>query len=115
FYNNYNIKRIAVTPANTDYVYVVVNNKIHFTDNFGNSWSYLPPQFTTNISDIIVDHKDPTHIWVTSSGYSASIKVAEYWPSNGNWKNVTGSLPNVPVNCIAIDTSNNTMYVGTDI
>jgi hypothetical protein len=50
---------------------------------------------------------------VTYSGYSTN-KVAEYDTVNG-WQALNDTLPNVPVNCITIDTTSNTIYIGTDV
>jgi len=70
------------------------------------------------ITDIVVDPDNALRLWVTLSGYSAGDKV--YFSSNaGNsWTNVSGSLPNIPVNCIAYhNTSPNidALYIGTDV
>ena len=55
-------------------------------------------------------------MWVTFSGYSSGNKV--YRTDNGatNWLNVSGSLPNLPVNKLIYQIgSTGILYVGTDV
>lgn len=75
------------------------------------------PGFSANFTKITSINVDPTNslrVWVTIGGFTEDEKV--YYSSDGgaNWVNRSGTLPNVPVNCIAIDNSNNA-YIGTDI
>ncbi|HXS35813.1 MAG TPA: T9SS type A sorting domain-containing protein [Flavipsychrobacter sp.] len=110
---------LAVTPADTQTIYVAeqYSNVMHYTHSWdAGSWRGLStPRYGPNlyISDILVDPKDATHIWVTFSGYDTA-KVAEYSPSKG-WSTLDANLPNVPVNCIRMDTTNRDLYIGTDI
>ncbi|MGA2298992.1 MAG: T9SS type A sorting domain-containing protein, partial [FCB group bacterium] len=56
----------------------------------------------------------PKHIWITKSGFNAGDKVYEY--KDSSWKNISGNLPNVPVNCIVYQKdSPDRLYIGTDI
>lgn len=107
-----NIERVAVSLTQPDYVYILVQNRIPYTTDFGNTWSALPFLPFGNVSDIHVDPTDETHIWATYSGYTPN-KVAHYTPSTG-WVLENDSLPNAPVNCITIDSSDRTIYIGTD-
>lgn len=109
---NSNIKRIALSARNQDYINILVSNRIYQTVNYGNSWMPLPLAPLGTMSDIHIDPKDQDHIWVTYSGYGSN-KVAHYSLSTG-WVTENDSLPNVPVNCIAIDSSDGTIYLGTD-
>ena len=113
FVSGKNLDRLAYSISDTSTVYAIVNNTIRVTLNSGVSWSQLTVPYTGNLSDIIVSPRDKQHILVTFSGYGAT-QVAEYDTVAG-WRSVSGNLPVVPVNCIAIDTSNGTKYVGTDL
>lgn len=64
------------------------------------------------ISDILVDPTDKHRFWVSFSGFGGE-KVAEYY--QGNWIPRSTGLPDVPAHCLALDTSNGTFYVGTNI
>ncbi|HYD21860.1 MAG TPA: T9SS type A sorting domain-containing protein, partial [Flavipsychrobacter sp.] len=52
-------------------------------------------------------------LWVTFSGYGTT-KVAK-WEQGQGWTLMNDNLPNVPIACIEVDTSNGMLYVGTDI
>ncbi|HXS35814.1 MAG TPA: T9SS type A sorting domain-containing protein [Flavipsychrobacter sp.] len=114
--------RVATTPADSTTLYVTEEdtNNIHYTHNLnlsggtGTTWSDLPkPPGSGIVSDILVDPSDKDHVWVTFSGYTSD-KVAEYNKASG-WKLINGTLPNVPINCIQMDTSTRILYIGTDI
>jgi len=80
----------------------------------GASWTTITAPYSgAIISDIKVDQFDATKIWVTFSGYG-SPQVSGYSPSSG-WVSFNTGLPDVPVNCVIIDTANRIKYVGTDI
>jgi hypothetical protein len=67
------------------------------------------------ISDIIVDPANASRVWVSFYGFSAGNKV--FYSSNGgdSWTNESGSLPNIPINCMAYQAgSNDGIYIGTD-
>jgi photosystem II stability/assembly factor-like uncharacterized protein len=111
--NNRNMTHLAATVAASGTLYAVVNNEVHYTTNAGNVWSKLNSVPNGSISDIIVSPKDARNIWVTYNGYGSN-KVYEYDTTRG-WTNHTAGLPNIPVNCITIDTSSGTTYIGTDV
>jgi photosystem II stability/assembly factor-like uncharacterized protein len=110
-----NIKRLTISPVNPNYVYALVSNGIWYTRDFGKKWQYLNMPYSATVSDIHADPDDTAHIWVTFSGYnSGSVirKVAEY--KAGKWSLHNENLPNIPVNCIVVDSSDRTLYIGTD-
>jgi hypothetical protein len=56
------------------------------------------------------------HVFVTTSGYVANDKVFVSTTGGTAWTNITQNLPNLPADCIAIDTSTlGAIFVGTDI
>jgi len=80
------------------------------------NWSFLSTStFPGTPSDILLDPTNRNHFWMTYSGYNSK-RVAEYdTATNPKWTSLQYNLPNVPVNCIALDTSNWNLYIGTDI
>jgi photosystem II stability/assembly factor-like uncharacterized protein len=108
-----NIKSMAYAPSNPQYIYVATNNTIYKTINGGVNWT----TFTTSSKDITyiaVDPLIPERLWYTQSGYSAINKVKYY--DGSVWSDFSGSLPNVPVNCIVYENgSNDALYIGTDL
>lgn len=105
------IKRIARANNNT-HIYFIANNRVHTSTDYGANWSSVPLPYTATLSDIAIDPKDPDHFWVTFNGYN-TVRVAEY-SAAGGWKQHNDQLPNMPVNCIAIDPLDDRLYIGTD-
>jgi photosystem II stability/assembly factor-like uncharacterized protein len=82
----------------------ILSNHTGFPNNF------------PKITSINVDPTNSLRVWVTFGGFTNNMKVF-YCDYNvnpaGNWVNRSGTLPNVPVNSIALDNANNG-YIGTD-
>jgi photosystem II stability/assembly factor-like uncharacterized protein len=112
-----NIEILTMAMSNQDYIYAVRDNggssRIHYTTNGGASWSMLTPLFSNSITDLVVDPLNEKHFWVTVSGYSSS-KVFSFDLAVNTWTNESAGLPNIPVNCMVIDSFSQTKYVGTD-
>ncbi|MFB6257107.1 MAG: T9SS type A sorting domain-containing protein [Flavobacteriales bacterium] len=69
-------------------------------------------------TDITAHPYHPDTAWVTFSGFTDGEKVYMTRDGGQNWSNISGSLPNIPVNTIvqdARDTVYNSIYVGTDM
>jgi photosystem II stability/assembly factor-like uncharacterized protein len=119
---------IRTCPSNGNRVYAAggtayddVTGFLFRSDNGGASWpaanilSSKPtfPNSYTKITSINVRPTNSAQVWVTFGGFTDGLKVY-YSPDAGEtWVNRSGSLPNVPVNCMAIDSDNNA-YAGTD-
>ena len=83
--------------------------------------SILPNRFVTQID---VDATDATGntAYATFSGFNVNtptrpghvFKVTNAL-SAPTWTDITGDLPDVPANCIALDSATGTIYLGTDI
>lgn len=108
------LQSIVVAPSDTNTIYAANNSTLWGTYDGGKTWSVLNNSSTAAITYITVDPKNSKRIWITKSGYAVGDKVYEY---NGQvWKNLSGNLPNVPVNTIAYQkNSPDRIYVGTDI
>jgi hypothetical protein len=106
------IDLLATSPAASGTIYAGVSGILNYTTNGGTSWSTHPLAFSLGISDIVVSHKNARNFWLTYEGYNTR-KVYEYDTVDG-WINRTANLPNIPVNCITIDTSSGTVYIGSD-
>ena len=121
FDSNSNINDIAIGITNTNYIYAlhddynVWKSVINYTTNFGATWDTIHIPFTNFINDIVVDPKNEKHFWVTISGYTSGKKVYSYNLATGAWINESGTLlPNLPVDCMVVDTATGTQYIGTD-
>lgn len=109
------INRLGMSKASASTIYAteVSGKNIHYTYDAGSIWSTIThPYNETMISDILIDHKNSKQFWVTFPGYGANkTKVAMY--KDGIWKTMNENLPDLPVYCIAQDTGNGTLYIGT--
>ena len=119
---------IRTCPSNSSRIYMAGRISgasfgiLRRSDNAGVSWlaadilSGNPgyPVTTQRITCINVDPTNSLRVWITFGGFTDGVKV--YYSSDGgaNWVNRSGSLPNLPVNSIALDNANNA-YVGTDL
>lgn len=114
---NGNIARVEMTPANVGTIYAIVedSNAVFYTHSFtpgsAATFTTLTPSQAGTISDIEVDVRDKDHFWLTYSGYGGP-QVLEY---KNAWTKINTNLPDVPVLCIRQDTSNFTLYIGTDV
>jgi len=86
---------------------------VKYSPDAGATWAFVTGNGGT-VSDIHVDPRDSSHLYMTYSGYDAARKVA-HWRPGSSIQMMNDSLPNVPVHCMIIDAQNGTMYVGTDI
>ncbi len=120
FDTNYNIQQMAIANSNPNYIYLaycdysVWKSVMYHTINGGATWDTITVPFTSFISDIKVDPKNENLLWVAVSGYNAGDKVYCYDLAHHNWINKSSSLPNLPVECILIDSAFGTKYIGTD-
>jgi hypothetical protein len=121
---------MATCPSNSNRVYAAggdswndggtqAGKQIYRSDDQGDSWIPLKgntgfPTNITKITSIGVDPGNSLRIWVTMGGFTDGQKV--YYSNNGgdSWTNLSGDLPNIPINCVAID-ANLDAYIGTDV
>ncbi len=112
------IKTMAISTSNPNYIYVATDNLLSKTIDGGSNWSLInTAPFSSNaITNITVSSTDPTVLWVTLSGYTDNVKVFESRNTGQTWTNISGTLPNVPANCISFQNqSNEGLYVGMDV
>lgn len=110
---------IAVAPSNTNYIYTSSLGLMKKTTNGASPFSDITsglPVASAGINYIAVSNTDPNNLWVVFSGYSAGNKVYHSINGGASWSNVSGSLPNIPVNTIVYENgSPDRVYIGTDI
>jgi photosystem II stability/assembly factor-like uncharacterized protein len=121
------ITTLVVAPNNSNTVYAgTSNSKVLVTTNAGtgaaSTWTDrstgLPPRYVTQVA---VDPANSQIAYVTFSGFSGfggdtAGHVFKTTTGGAGWTDISGSLPNVPVNDIVIDRDiSGTLYVATDI
>ena len=115
-----NIDEFEVAAANTNYIYVLINQAIFKSTNGGSSWTAVTPSGSlapgNNISGVAIDPTDEEHLVISISGYNPTKKVYESYDAGSTWSNISSGLPNVPATCVIFEGgANNGIYVGTDI
>jgi hypothetical protein len=119
---------LQTCPSNGNRVYTAGGEQYSSTtgilrrsDNGGVTWPDSlvlsnNPDFPSNYNKITYINVNPTNsnwVWITFGGYTAHEKVYVSANAGATWVNRSGSLPNIPINCIVIDNGNNA-YIGTD-
>lgn len=67
----------------------------------------------TRITCMAVHPADHKRLWVSFGGFTNNTKIFYSNNSGNSWQNLSGSLPNLPVNSLAVDDDGN-VYAGTD-
>ena len=116
------IRAVAHAPSNVNRLYVGMAGGIWRTTNVhaaSPTWSTLSsglPFSTATLSDIVVEPTNSNTAYVCFSGYTPGEKVYQTIDGGQNWTNISGTLPNLPVNTIVRDPFGGvgTLYIGTD-
>jgi PKD repeat protein len=89
---------------------------LFLTTNGGANWLYSNTLIGTSpITHIAVDPLNPQNVYCTIGRYVAGSKVYKSTDAGVTWTNISGTLPNLPVNCILYERgSNERLYIGTD-
>jgi photosystem II stability/assembly factor-like uncharacterized protein len=109
----------AKSASNTIYLGTDTGNVWKTTD-LGKHWHkfshrLLPKRWVNSIQ---VDPTDANHAFVAFSGYREGDMSAAVWETaNGGrtWRNISGLLPNAPVEMLAYDKPRNLLYAATDL
>jgi hypothetical protein len=115
------ITTISVSPVNPEIIYVGTDDgNVWVSAMNGMGWEYLsvslPDRWVTRVA---TDPIDENTAYATFSGY----RWDEYLPhifrttnKGQNWEDISGNLPEVPINDVIIDPENvNRLYVATDV
>lgn len=115
---------LAIAPTNGNVIYAASNNNsLWVTTNasapVSPTWNLrntgLPNRF---IKSIAIDPTNANRAVISFSGFAAGTGTGHVYLTNNagvSWVNVSGNLPDVPINSILIDARDvNAFYVGTD-
>lgn len=111
---------ISVSPIDGNIIYVgtddgLVWNTMNGTTTWTNITGTLPNRWITSVQ---TSPFDKATAFVTISGYRWDNYLPHVYRTTNNgqsWDDVSGNLPDFPVNCIVLDPENvNTWYIGTD-
>ncbi|MBC8173470.1 MAG: T9SS type A sorting domain-containing protein [Chitinophagales bacterium] len=115
------ISNIHNAKADTNFIYAGTDDgNVWVSKNYGDDWDLisddLPERFVTGIE---TDVTDANIVYVTFSGYRWADDAAHVYRSTNageTWENISGDLPDIPANDIAIKNNNDTisLYVAND-
>jgi hypothetical protein len=112
-------KNLVVAPSTSNVLYASDFNHLYRSMNKGVTWTdvtgNLPVAYAAT-SRIAVDYNDSMKVYVSMSGYVSSAKVFVSTTGGTTWTSVGSGLPNLPVNCVAVDSSTpGAVFAGTDM
>ncbi len=111
------ITSLAISRSDPNFLYASKSGSIFVSENSGADWSNRSsglPGFS--ISYIAVHSTDPNTAWASVSGYNTGQKVFKTTNAGVNWINISGTLPNIPANCVTFeDGPKEGIYVGMDV
>ena len=112
------LRSLAVAPSDPNTIYAGTASSLRRTRDGGATWtdvfSGLPT--TASMTYVAVNPVDPLRIYATFSGYRDGDKVFRSADGGDTWENISGTLPNLPVNCVVSQPGGgDPLYVGTDV
>jgi photosystem II stability/assembly factor-like uncharacterized protein len=107
---------IAIAPSDSQTVFVgSTDGTVQVTTDYALTWSQritgLPNRV---IKDFAIRSDDAQHAWVVVSGFGSG-HVFRTTNAGLSWQDVSGNLPNVPVNAVVVLPRSSEVFVGTDL
>ncbi|HAY70387.1 MAG TPA: hypothetical protein DCX89_00720 [Saprospirales bacterium] len=114
--NSSALNYLHVAKANSSVIYAGRGSSLYRTTNGGTNWSTMTVPGSNTVM-LAIHPDDADMIWAVRSNYTAGQKVYKSEDGGATWINVSGTLPNLPVNCILFDESTNKdgLYIGMDV
>jgi hypothetical protein len=118
------ISTIAPSKSDQNTIYVGTDTgRLWRTTDLGTTWQEFPNPFAPDpprwVTSVVVDPVDSTHAYASYGGFREGYTSANVFETTNagttSWKNVSGNLPNAPVNFLAYDRPNDTLYAATDL
>jgi len=112
---------ISVSPLDQDYIYTGSDDgSVYFTPDGGLNWNKISDDLPERwISSVAADPFNKSKVYVTLSGYRWDEYIPHVLMSENNgetWMDISGNLPEGPVNEIIIDPEKPSyLYVATDM
>ena len=114
------ITTIAVAPTNSDIIYAGTDNgHLWVTTDLGGNWNRISDSLPERwITRVVADPLDERTAYVTFSGWRWGESESHVFRTDDQgqtWDDISGNLPEMPVNAFAVDpVKNNVVFAGTD-
>lgn len=103
---------LAVSPANTRYIYTSRSNTLYITKDGGANWSSVTAPAA--ITSIFASSRDPEKIWITCNNTTNRFYVST--DAGASFTNLSTGLPSLAARSVAVDEDSvETIYVGMNI
>ena len=114
------ITSIDVSAADTNMIYVGTDDgHVWMSGSNGSNWSDVSNGLPLRwVSRVAADPSNAMNAYVTLSGYRYHDNMSHVYFTNNagqSWNDISGNLPDVPVNDIVIDTVNSKLFLATDV
>jgi photosystem II stability/assembly factor-like uncharacterized protein len=122
------ISAIAIAKSSSATIYVgttggTASSRVQVTTNTGTIWSLISQSPLPNrwVTSIAIDPTNASNVFVGYSGYNSSTPstpghIFSSTNMGASWNNISGDLPDVPVNTIILDPASlSHILVGTDL
>ena len=112
---------ISVSKTAPETIYVGTDTgRLWKTTDLGANWTEftgkgLPTRWVTRVA---VDPRDEDVVYATFSGFRNGEDAAHVFKTTDGgetWANISGNLPNAPVNDVVVDVERDTVHVGSDV
>ena len=124
--SNGNILALEAAPSNSSFIYATTTDNATpayhvFTNNGGSTWSNISAGLPTGspIQGLAIDPTSPATVYVGVQGFVGSLGSGHVFQSTNNgvaWTDITGNMPDAPVNWILVDPQfPGDIYVATDV
>ncbi|MFM7154265.1 MAG: WD40/YVTN/BNR-like repeat-containing protein, partial [Bacteroidota bacterium] len=112
-----NLTVLADAPSDANVIYAGRSSALYRTINGGTNWATMTiPAGAGSMTYLCVSPTDANVIYAAMSNYTAGSKVYKSTNGGASWTNISGTLPNVPANCIIYQKgSPEGLYVGMDV
>lgn len=114
-FNIGNLTYLAVARSNPSVIVAGNSSAMRRTTNGGTNWSpiTLPG---SSVTAVHIDSGNENIMYITLSNYTAGSKVYKSINGGSSWTNISGTLPNIPANCIiGVNGMTDALYLGMDV
>jgi hypothetical protein len=112
--SNAPIENMAISKSSPNTIYATAGGHIFVTFNDGVAWQQIDvPGYTDQFRTIAID---PTNNLIAYVGRDQFTGGHIFKTINGGatWTDISGNLPDIPVNALVLDSRTNVIYAGTD-
>ncbi len=110
------INNLAIAPSNSSAMLMGSRSQIMKTIDAGVTWSSTSLPQSARVNHISYHPNDANKVWLANGNFYSGKKV--YYSTNGgtSWTNISGTLPNVPCNCVICVSDSNSyiLFAGMD-